>query len=139
MAKVTKVKHQNKVLAIVLRSAFSVKKLEFLNSPSDLFQLGLHQRKKGETFQPHLHLPPRKPFIINKISEFLFIQKGKIKIDLYSPAKRKVKTLILKKGDSILLLEGGHGIKILETAKIIEIKQGPYPGPEKAKEYFSPL
>lgn len=139
MVRVQKIKYKNRVLAIVLRGVFSIKKLRFLNSPSDLFQLGIHQRKKGEIFNPHLHLPPKKPFIIDRISEFLYLKKGKIKIDLYSLSKKKVKTLILKKGDSILLLEGGHGIKILETAKIIEIKQGPYPGPEKAKEYFRPL
>lgn len=139
MVKVIKIRYKNRVLAIILRSSFSVKKLAFLNSIDDLFQLGIHQRKKGETFTPHLHIPPKKPFIINKISEFLYIKKGKIKIDLYSPTKRKVKTFILKTGDSILFLEGGHGIKILEDAKIIELKQGPYPGREKAKEYFSPL
>lgn len=139
MVSVQKIKHKNQVLAVVLRDSFSIKKLKFLNSPSELFQLGIHQRKKGEMFNPHLHLPPKKPFIINRISEYLYIKEGKIKITLYSPSKKKAKTLILKQGDSILLLEGGHGIKILKDAKIIEIKQGPYPGPEKAKEYFSPL
>lgn len=139
MGKVIKVKYKNDILAILVRNAFSVKKLKFLNRENDLFQLGVHQRKKGEVFIPHLHVPPKKPFIIDKISEFLFLKKGKIKITLFSPAKRKIKSFIMKEGDYILMLAGGHGIKILEDVQIIEIKQGPYPGPEKAKEYFNPL
>ena len=36
------------------------------------------------------------------------------------------KDKILSKGDIIILFQGGHGFKILEETKIIEIKQGPY-------------
>ena len=34
--------------------------------------------------------------------------------------------ITINKGDIIILFEGGHGFKILEKSKIIEVKQGPY-------------
>ena len=37
-----------------------------------------------------------------------------------------LKDKILSKGDIIILFQGGHGFKILEETRIIEIKQGPY-------------
>ena len=32
----------------------------------------------------------------------------------------------MNSGDAIVLMNGGHGFKMLEPSKIIEIKQGPY-------------
>jgi len=43
--------------------------------------------------------------------------------------------VILKAGDSILLARGGHKVTVLEDAKIIEVKQGPYAGFDD-KEFF---
>ncbi len=40
--------------------------------------------------------------------------------------KKYLKSKILKKGDVILLVNGGHGFEMLEKTEIIEIKQGPY-------------
>jgi len=47
----------------------------------------------------------------------------------------ELKSVILKPGDSILLARGGHEVKILQDAKIIEVKQGPYAGYDD-KEFF---
>ena len=33
---------------------------------------------------------------------------------------------ILNEGDFIILINGGHGFKMLEETEIIEVKQGPY-------------
>ena len=35
---------------------------------------------------------------------------------------------ILKAGDVILLIKGGHGFEVLEELEMIEVKQGPYAG-----------
>ena len=50
--------------------------------------------------------------------------------------KKLVVTKRLNKGDIILLIDGGHGFKIMEDAVIMEIKQGPYVGIED-KEHFT--
>ena len=58
----------------------------------------------------------------------MFIKSGKVRVDFYSDDKEYLRSLILSKGDIILLAFGGHGFKMLNEAEIIEIKQGPYAG-----------
>ena len=36
------------------------------------------------------------------------------------------KSGIAKAGNMLILIRGGHGLKILDDAKFIEVKQGPY-------------
>ena len=56
----------------------------------------------------------------------MIIQKGKIRIDLYSLKKKYLFSKILKKNDIVILIKGAHGFQILENCEMIEIKQGPY-------------
>ena len=35
---------------------------------------------------------------------------------------------ILRAGDVILLIKGGHGFEVLEELNMVEVKQGPYVG-----------
>jgi hypothetical protein len=43
---------------------------------------------------------------------------------------------MLNKGYIILLIDGGHGFKMMEDTVIMEIKQGPFVGTED-KEHFA--
>ena len=52
--------------------------------------------------------------------------------------KKYLKSKILKKGDVILLINGGHGFEMLEKTEMIEIKQGPYAN-NKDKTRFEPV
>ena len=52
--------------------------------------------------------------------------------------KKYLKSKILKKGDVILLINGGHGFEMLEKTEMIEIKQGPYSN-DKDKTRFEPV
>jgi hypothetical protein len=61
--------------------------------------------------------------------------KGKVAVDLFFKNK-KVVTKILKGGDLILLMNGGHGFRFLDDTKIIEIKQGPYNDQKTDKTYL---
>ena len=60
---------------------------------------------------------------------------GRIRVELFDDDGAKLKTVVLKAGDSILLARGGHKVTVLENAKIIEVKQGPYAGFDD-KEFF---
>lgn len=64
------------------------------------------------------------------------MQRGKMEAVLYNEKGEKIKSVILNTGDTILLLSGGHEFNIQEDSKIVEVKQGPYLGVEKDKEYF---
>ena len=50
---------------------------------------------------------------------------------MYNEANKKIKTVILKSGDMIIILGGGHSYKILENStQAIEFKNGPFLGNE---------
>ena len=57
----------------------------------------------------------------------MLVKKGIIKVIFYDEKKKNIKQdKILKKGDLILLFNGGHGFEVLKDVEIIEIKQGPF-------------
>ena len=58
-----------------------------------------------------------------------------IQVDIYDESRLLICSEILAYGDVIALFSGGHGIKIIEDAKFVETKQGPYL-PEKDKYKF---
>ena len=43
---------------------------------------------------------------------------------------------VLNEGDTILLVAGGHAIKVLEDFKGIKVKQGPYVSLEEDKAFL---
>ena len=43
---------------------------------------------------------------------------------------------MLTHGDTVVLLRGGHALMIMDRTRIVEVKQGPYMGPQKDKVFF---
>jgi len=123
----------DKVLALVVRKSFSVPGANFF-TPSDWpQQLGMLVYEKGKKVLPHQHRPFRRE--TDAFTEVLVLLSGKLKVDLYDQAKRLARTVFLEPGDSILFASGGHAIEVLEDAKILEVKQGPYIGQDE-KEFL---
>ena len=56
-------------------------------------------------------------------------------VNFYDEKKQYLDSRILKTGDVILLVSGGHDFLMLEDTEMIEVKQGPYAG-EDDKECF---
>ena len=135
MKNVEKVMEGKKLLAVIFRKNIAVDGVKFLTDKFNPFQVGIHFRKKGTALPPHVH-KSEKPLIIKSIQEILYIVSGKVKVSLYGINGKKIKSKTLLSGDSILLVSGGHGVDFLESSRIFEVKQGPYPGTEHAKIYF---
>ena len=96
----------------------------FLTDHSISFQVGTFNLDHGNVIQRHVHNKyERKIF---KTSEALFMIDGKIKVDLYDIENEFIQTVIVEKGEIIVMLDGGHAIEILEDSKFVEVKQGPY-------------
>jgi cupin fold WbuC family metalloprotein len=91
----------------------------------------IHQ--KGKVVERHRHKHVRRE--IHRTQEVLVVLEGRVRIEIYNDERELLKTLVLKAGDAVLLAAGGHRVKILEEAKLIEVKQGPYAG-FVDKEYF---
>jgi hypothetical protein len=128
-------KNENK-LAIIIYSNFQKDGIEFFTNDNDSQQLGYMNRPQNYEIKPHRHnLVPRE---VHLTQEVLFIKSGKVRVDFYDNDQNYITSRILDKGDVILLSDGGHGFKMLETSEILEVKQGPYCG-EMDKVRFEPI
>jgi len=117
-----KIYHHKILLGILVKKFFLGAKA--ITSNREPLQVVALKRKKGEAAKPHLHANyPRK--VVKTQSCFIVI-KGKIKVDVYNNQKKFIKSLSLGAGDFYISLAGGHGIKYLTNAEVIEIKNGPF-------------
>jgi mannose-6-phosphate isomerase-like protein (cupin superfamily) len=87
----------------------------------------------GKVILPHVHNPVLREVAYTQ--EVLFIRRGRLRVDFYDDSQIYLDSRILKAGDVILLVSGGHGFEALEDLEMIEVKQGPYVG-EQDKTRF---
>ena len=113
-----------RMISIIIYSEHKNEGIEFFTPNNFSQQLASINRPKGYKIQPHIHKPvPRN---VKYTQETLFIKKGKISVNFYDEKKRYLDSRVLKTGDVILLVSGGHDFTMLEDTEIIEVKQGPY-------------
>lgn len=121
------------VYAIAVRRGFSHPGPNFFTPGEFSQQLGMLIHPKGKIVKRHRHkLVERQIF---RTQEVLVLLAGRIRVELYDDKGDPIRALVMKAGDAILLARGGHKVKVLEDAKIIEVKQGPYAGFDD-KEFF---
>jgi len=130
---VERIEKDGVVLALILRGELEAEGVNFFTPSNNPLQLGIFGHKKGTEIKPHAHKPSVRT--IRSVQEVLHIEYGKVEAHLYSDEEH-VRTTILNSGDTILLISGGHGFKILEDSRIIEVKQDPYYGIEDDKKLF---
>ena len=80
---------------------------------------------KNHYIKPHIHFK-RIRKNINITSEVLLITKGKLRVDFYLSSKKYIFSKIISKNQILILLDQGHGFKVLSPLEMIELKQGPY-------------
>lgn len=131
---IEKIEHNGEIIALIIRKSLEIEGVKFFTPEDFNFQLGVLQHKAGTKIKPHIHKDQTK--LINCTQEVLYVTSGNVQIDLYNNKSEKIKKVILKEGDVILFASGGHGLKILEDTRIVEVKQGPYAGVEKEKEFI---
>ena len=132
---VEKIEWNGKIFALVLRGNYEPEGVNFITSRDNPLQLGILRHQQGSKIKPHTH--KGLPKTISEVQEVLHIEYGKVEAEFYESAGKKIKTVVLNSGDTILLLSGGHGFNILDDSKIIEVKQGPYRGFEEDKELLN--
>lgn len=120
------IRHGDHALAIILRAEYEPDAIEFLTSNDQSLQLGVMRRPRGYVIAPHIHKPA--PRTVPYGYEALFIARGRVEVTFFSEGRELVTTRELGQGDTVLLMTGGHGFRMLEDCKMIEVKQGPYVG-----------
>ena len=121
------------VLAIVIRDEDWEEGLNFVSPEGDYQQVGIWGYNKGKKLAPHIHLVmPRE---VLRTQEIVFVKEGSIRADIYTEKGGFLKSVDLNRGDTIILLKGGHGYEILEDdTRVLEVKNGPYVGADKDRK-----
>ncbi len=123
---IREIKHNNQLLGIIIRTGFQKDGIDFFTPGDFSQQLGYMNRGKDYVIPPHVHnVVERK---VELTQEVLFIKSGKVRVDFYDNKQEYLESVIVEKGDVVLLAHGGHGFQMLEQSEIIEVKQGPYCG-----------
>ncbi|MDR0373378.1 MAG: hypothetical protein LBI79_07485 [Nitrososphaerota archaeon] len=125
--KIEKIVNDGLLLAVIIRDSDWSKGLTFVSSENDFQQVGMWNYDKGKVLEPHVHL--LKPRMISRTQEVLFLKEGALRASIFTEDEKFLKTIDLHKGDTMILLAGGHGYEILEdNTKVLEVKNGPYLG-----------
>jgi len=113
------------VLAYVVRGGDPAE-TTFPVPPEVPLQVGFVVYPAGGEIARHEHVRVERR--LDKTCEVLLVRSGSCEIDVYDTQRRLVATETLETGDLILLVDGGHGLRMNEDTVLLEVKQGPYTG-----------
>jgi len=130
-ADIHEIKDGDTVLAIVYPKGLRADGVRFLTPNEYPLQIGLLEHREGKHVEMHQH--PKMPYDVRTTQEFLYVEKGTIKVAIATRDWNVVETVTLSDGDFILFVDGAHELEIDKGSRLIEIKQGPYPGDAAAK------
>lgn len=125
--------HAGQLLAVLVRATLQAERTTFLTPDNLAQQLGLIVYPAGGAVAPHRHRPVERRIV--GTSEVIFVRRGRCLLDLFGDDQKLVCTRELATGDVVMLVEGGHGFRMLEDTVLLEVKQGPYLGFDE-KERF---
>ena len=120
--------------ATIIRAGHTGEGIEFLTDDSYSQQLAYMHHKKGKIIDAHYHNAVERSVVYTQ--EVLIIRCGVLRVDFYDKYNMYIESVLLYSGDVILLINGGHGFKVIEEVEMIEVKQGPYLG-ENDKTRFT--
>ncbi len=127
------IRWQDEPLTYIIPAGDRPDRTEFITTPEICQQVGFVVYPAGGEVRRHLHRSVERH--LEGTSEVLFVRRGRCEIDIFSPEKQLVATRQLQAGDLVVLIGGGHGLRMLEDTILLEIKPGPYLGAEE-KELF---
>ena len=131
------INYKKKTYALIVRKNFRKKEgISFFTSKEHTQQFGYMKHKKDYLIMPHKH--NKRLTKILTTTEVIILYKGILRVDFYSDKKRYLFSKKIYGGDLIMLVNGGHGFKVLKDVEMLEVKQGPY-STEKDKVKFTKI
>jgi len=115
----------------VIRAGARVAHSTFVSAPDSSMQMGLLAHGAGFVEVPHVH--KEIPRTIKDLQQFLVVQRGRVAIDFFDGDGALLQTVELGPGDAMLLMSGGHSLRVIEDAQCVSVKQGPFLGVENDK------
>ena len=132
---VKEVKQDNIVLARLVKAEDWNEGLGFYSKDEEVIQVGTWQYNSGKQLMKHIHNEVDR--VITRTNEVLYVVSGAVKAFIYDLDENLVEELTVNTGDTLILLDCGHGYEIMaDNTKVIEIKNGPYLGAETDRRRF---
>ena len=130
-----KIYDNDKLIALVRRYSDWKTGLDFVTEDDAFIQVGTWNYNKGKLLDRHEHNIVKRTS--NVTQECVFVVSGSMNVDFYSFDKTFLRKVVLEKFDYAVIFGGGHAYEILEDdTKILETKNGPFPGVEVDKTRF---
>jgi len=126
--KIKEISFENQLYAFVCSLNDVSKGLEFLSDDTDFIQLGTWNYEKNFSTVPHYHLEHDKPS--NLTQEVVLVHKGSVKCRLFTKEGNYVDEVDINEGELIVQIYGVHEYIMNEDSIVLEIKNGPYYGPD---------
>ncbi len=124
------------VYALFVHGRPAVEGVRFLGEHADDMQVGVMERPTGHQVKPHTH--PSVDRRLTSTCEFLFIETGKVQVQVFDDAWTQIADETFQTGDFLIFYRGGHALTMLEPTRMIEVKQGPYAGDTAYKSFKKP-
>lgn len=125
MEDIRRIEQSGITYAIIFRKDIEVENsMRFPTSNENALQVGFFERPAGYASPPHRHIP--RTLTIEHPAEFLSIEQGKVAVTVFDEEWQTVGEREISAGECIVFLRGGHSLTVLEPARILEVKQGPY-------------
>ena len=132
---IEEISYEGKTYAYIMREDTNPKSTKFYTPNECELQMGIVTHDKGYIEPAHIHNKHEK--IIMDCIETLHIVYGKTKINFFTGDGKEVGSVILNKGDTILLKSDmGHQLESIEKFKGIKTKQGPYVSMDEDKKFL---
>ncbi|MBU0647220.1 hypothetical protein KKC67_00905 [Patescibacteria group bacterium] len=127
------ISYNNQPLAIFFSKKIKAEKgICFLTPENYPLQIGLLEHKNGRQVPPHKHRDLN--YNVKTSQEFIYIEKGEdVVVKIFNSRWKEIDKINMSAGDFILFVSGGHSLDIPTGCRLIEVKQGPYPGDKLAK------
>ena len=99
----------------------------FVTEPQEPLQVATMRHPSGHVVPAHSH--KSRNSAVFSTNECLVVMTGRVDVTVYD-RRRKVaaESVVLRAGDVVIFFAGGHRLRVLEDAAIVETKQGPYLG-----------
>jgi len=120
-------------LGYILRASHTPQQTAFVTPNDCAQQVGFIVHGAGSEIQRHYHLPVERSIV--GTPEVLVVRSGRCEMDVYDRGRNFVATRELRPGDVMVMVGGGHGFRMLDDTVLLEIKQGPYFGPDEKRQF----
>lgn len=132
---IKEVKYGDSILARYVPADAWSDGLGFYSLDEEFVQVGSWTYSKGKELTRHIHNQVDRS--VSRTQEVLYIKEGSVRAKIFNLQEEFIDEIILNKGDTLILLNSGHGYEILEdNTQVLEIKNGPYLGANVDRRRF---